>query len=78
MCLLSFRQRVREDLIRNKVMVNWPEDYLKLEKEYCKDELISFDNAISAYGIKVNRERVLNKRKEFNRLWNLTHTEKFN
>ena len=65
-------QRLQDDPIR------WPDDYLQLEGEYCDTELRRFEEAQRnerAFGH--CRTEVMDKRNEFNDVWNVTHHEKF-
>jgi hypothetical protein len=49
----------------------WPEDYLDLEQEYCYVVLDVFHQTGQ------QRIAVMDKRNEFNRIWNATHKEEF-
>lgn len=58
-------------------MIKWPDDYLELEHAYCDTELRRFEIAVKEGNAGFDRIAVMNKRDEFNRIWNLTHREQF-
>lgn len=54
----------------------WPEDYLDLEQEYCYKELDAFYTGFD-HGVGSTRIAVMDKRNEFNNMWNATHKKEY-
>ena len=58
----------------------WPKFYLKLERVYTRYQLTDFFNCTHDEGHphrEMLRQRCLDKRKDFNKLWNSFNVEQF-
>lgn len=56
----------------NSAPIRWPKDYLELESKYCEEDEREFLLAVDGTLHKeICRKAMLDKREEFNRLWNM-------